>query len=389
MAYFISSNNNRFYVALESNYGVVPGWTSSDRCSGVQLKTHQTTELPKRRDKTGTRTYRGLSNRLRRPVDYEFRAYLTGVEGTETQPRHAAFFQAALGGSPQAFAGGTVAAAAGRELTFTANHGLAAGQALSCSDEIRFVAAVESPTKVILAAPFSKDPAAGAGIQGSVTYRPATDLPSLSIGDYWDPNTAVQRLIHGAAVDRLDLKINGGFHELHCSGPAADLIDTLSFESGQGGLSAFPVEPAIEELTAGPTPGHLGQVWLGIEPDRMYTLLDATLTVKNNVDLRSREFGTLIPQCLAPGAREVTCDFSLYERDDDATNALYQAARQRTPVSLMLQLGEAPGELCGVYLKSLVPEVPSFNDSEARVSWRFAASNAQGDRDDEIAVAFA
>jgi hypothetical protein len=58
-----------------------------------------------------------------------------------------------------------------------------------------------------------------------------------------------------------------------------------------------------------------------------------------------------------------------------------------TPISLMLQLGELEGQVMGVYLNSVIPEVPEFDDDENRLQWRFRASRAQGTVDNEIAVA--
>ena len=55
-------------------------------------------------------------------------------------------------------------------------------------------------------------------------------------------------------------------------------------------------------------------------------------------------------------------------RDDDATKALYQAARQQSPISVMFQLGDNDGQLMGVYLKSVVPEVPEFDDGKTGCS---------------------
>jgi hypothetical protein len=92
---------------------------------------------------------------------------------------------------------------------------------------------------------------------------------------------------------------------------------------------------------------------------------------------------------ISPGRRTVSFDFSLFEKDDAATAGLYQAARQRSPISVMLQLGQNTGQLFAVYLKSVIPEVPSFDDGERRLQWRFQKSKAQGTHDDEIAVAFA
>ena len=45
--------------------------------------------------------------------------------------------------------------------------------------------------------------------------------------------------------------------------------------------------------------------------------------------------------------------------------------------------------MMGVYLKSVIPEVPEFDDGQNRLQWKFRASRAQGTVDDEIAVAFA
>ena len=54
----------------------------------------------------------------------------------------------------------------------------------------------------------------------------------------------------------------------------------------------------------------------------------------------------------------------------------------------MFQLGQQDQQLVGVYLKSLVPDVPEFDDSDHRLRWRFRESRAQGTVDDEIVVAF-
>jgi len=81
-------------------------------------------------------------------------------------------------------------------------------------------------------------------------------------------------------------------------------------------------------------------------------------------------------------------DFSLYGRDDEATVALYQAAQQQSPIEVMFQLGEAPGQLFGMYLKSVIPEAPEFDDSEAKLEWHFRGCRAQGTVGDEFVVAF-
>jgi hypothetical protein len=148
------------------------------------------------------------------------------------------------------------------------------------------------------------------------------------------------------------------------------------------------MEPTVSELIYSPVPGHLGQAWVGLGPSRFHTVTSAQITVDNNLETRRNEFGMIDPRCLVAGEREVSVEFELYSRDDASFNELYQAARQRSPVPCFMQLGEVEGELCGVYVKSFVPEVPEFVDDENRLRWRFKASRAQGTAEDEIYVVF-
>jgi len=135
-------------------------------------------------------------------------------------------------------------------------------------------------------------------------------------------------------------------------------------------------------------PGNLGQVWLGVAPNQFFSVSDASIQIQNHLDTRSKEFGTSLPRAIVPGIRSVGVTLQLFGQDDAATTALYQAARQQSPVGMMFQLGQIPGQLMGVWLKSLVPDVPQFDDSDTRVQWKFTDTRAQGTADDEIVVAF-
>jgi hypothetical protein len=88
------------------------------------------------------------------------------------------------------------------------------------------------------------------------------------------------------------------------------------------------------------------------------------------------------------GEREVTIDFEVYAADDEQTKALYEASRHRSPIRALFQLGQTTGQMFGVYLKSVVPELPAFNDGDLRLSWGFTECRAQGSGDDELVVAF-
>jgi len=389
MASYISSNANRFYAELESSYGQTPAITAQNRFPAVKLTAKNQLEKADRRDKTGSRTFVGIPAGLRRTTSFDVTTYMTSWGGQSSGPSYGPLFQASMGASPAMYAGGTAAAgSSGTSLVFAAPHGLVAGQGVSCNGEIRFVTAIVSATAVQVNAPFSSGPAAGTEIAPSISYFPATELPSASIFDYWDPSTALQRILCGAAVNRMTVTVNGDFHQFEFEGMAQDLIDSSSFAAGMGQLSSFPVEPVIGAFDYSIVPGNMGEAWMGSTPGQFYTITSGTFQLDNGLDLRSKEFGTNLPQAIAPGPRSVTAAFSLYELDDTATQGLYQAARQQSPVSVMFQLGQQTGQVVGVYMMSVVPVVPEFDDSDNRLQWKFQGSKAQGTTDNEIVVAF-
>jgi hypothetical protein len=386
---YILSNDNRFYVALEQSYGVAATVSASNRIPAVKLTTKQQTEKVQRADKTGSRTFSGNPSGLRTQTSFGLKTYMANWADPTSVPPHGPLFQACLGGTAAQSAGGTVASASGSSMVaFTAPHGLTPGVAVTSGGEIRFVTVVVDADTVQLNAPFSITPTTNSQTGPTTTYQTAESLSSLTLFDYWSPSSAVQRVLAGVAVDALSIKVNGDFHEFDFSGQAQDLVNTASFQSGQFGLSSFPGEPSVAPINYSIIPGNLGQVWLGSSPTRFLTLTNATVTFANNLDLRANEFGAILPSTIAPGQRTVSINFSIYQTDDAATAALYQAARQRSPISVMMQLGQQQGELFGIYMQSVVPEVPAFDDSDKRQQWQFQSCRAQGSVNDEIYVAF-
>jgi hypothetical protein len=384
---YIASNDNRLYAAVEADYGQAAEVTEDCRFPAVRLSAKQVNERPVRHDKTGTRTYPGLPAGSRRRTSYALRAYLSGWSDQTKQPGYGPLFEAALGGEPLVFAGGTISSASGTSVIFHGAHGLSAGQAVVVNGEMRFVSAIESSTAVQVNAPLS-GAVSGSAATPTVTYHPAKQLKSVSLFDFWSPESFVQRIVTGAGVDELKVKVNGDFHEFEFRGPACELIDSGTFVDGQGGLTAFPAEPAVAPFASTVIPGHLGQVWLGVTPERFYTLTAAEVSVRNHIEDRVREFGADTLRGIVPSQREVRADFELYGADDEQSHALHQAARKRSPIQAMFQLGQQQGELFGVYLKSMLPESPDFDDSETRLIWKFADCRAQGSGEDEIVLAF-
>jgi hypothetical protein len=386
---YISSNNNRWYCQLESLYGQVPLNSPQGRFPAVQMSVQQKFDTPARRDKTGTRSFAGATANMRKNTTFALTTYMTSWASSAGAPGYGPLFQAALGASPLLFTGGaSTATSTANAIGFAAPHGLTAGQAITFAGEIRFIVAVIDSQTVLLGAPFSTIPTAGSAIGPTVTYLPTTELPSFSLFDYWTPSTAVQRLLCGCAVNQMQLEVNGDYQEFAFSGMAQDVLDSCSFASGQGQLTAFPNEPAPGAAPITVIPGHLGQVWLGTTATRFLTLTGAKVTLKNQLDMRTHEFGSLVPMAINPGMRSVQLDMELFGQDDAATLGLYEAARTRSPITAGFQIGQTAGQLLGVYMKSVVPEVPQYDDKDTRLQWQFSGSRAQGQGDDEIAVAF-
>jgi len=389
MSCYIASNNNRFYVALEATYGATPMIGPENRFPGVKLSIKQEFEKPLRRDKTGTRTFLGLPPNTRRYTEFELRTYMTGLDPQSLETGYGALFKAALGGDTRLYAGGTAGVGStGRTLVLSQPHGLEPGQAVTFGGEIRFVQAIVDDNTVLLNAAFTLTPSEGSPIGPAITYFPGPVLKSASIFDYWSPAEAIQRILCGAGIDKLDLRVNGDYHEFRFRGAAMDLIDNCSFTEGQGQLSNFPAEPTVNGYNYSLIPGHLGQAWLGAISEQFFTVTDARVSLDNNLELRAKEFGSALPRCLVAGRRTVTVDLSLYGSADTGSQSLYKAARDRSPIEVMLQLGQQSGQLCGVYLKSVIPEVPQYDDSETRLQWHFQGCRAQGTGDDEMVVAF-
>ncbi len=388
MSCYISSKENRFYAALEQSYGNAALISEADRLPAVKLQASQTAERLERRDKTGSRTFAGLASGRRNETRFRLSTYMMSWPLDRPEPFCGVLVHAAMGAPPLVFAGGSVQSISGMQLTLAAAHDLTIGQAVSIGGELRFISAVVDAQTVVLNAPLTEGQASGWPVDRTVTYRLQSNLPSVSIYDYWSPDSSVQRVVTGCGVDELSVRINSDFHEFGFAGPASDIVDSASFVSGEAGMVQFPAEPSVVQSAYAVVPGNLGQAWLGYSPDRFYTLTGAEVTIGNNMDLRAREFGMSAPRCLVPGMRDVKTTFSLYEKPDTATKALYQASRQKSPISVMFQLGQQVSQLCGVYMKSVVPEVPGFSDDDPQLEWRFSQCRAEGIVDDEVYIAF-
>ncbi|MBI4904151.1 MAG: hypothetical protein HY820_10980 [Acidobacteria bacterium] len=389
MAGYISSNNNRHYVNTEAGFGEIPTITSNHRFLASSVQVRQEHIQPKRKDKTGSRSVDAVAGQLRRATAFQVKNYLTARNAPGDAPAYGPLLEATLGGTVRQFSGGTVdALLSPTSVRLTTPHTLSMGDAIGFGGEIRFVTSVVDAQTVDINSPFTIQPSAGSPMGATVSYGLGSNLKSVSLFDYWSPEAAVQRIVSGAVVDRLKVDLNGDLHEMEFRGHAADLVDTASFNPGLGQLSDYPVEPALAAFAEAPVPGHLGQAWIGAGSDQMFTITDASVILDNNIDMRNREFGSAIPKGFAAGKRAVSIQLSLYGQDDSVTTALYTAAKDRTPITVMLQLGEQAGQLMGIFMKNVIPSIPEFDDRETRLQWRFDGCLAHGANDDEMHIAF-
>src|SRR5687768_3089111 len=280
MACYIASSDNRFYAGIEPEYGTAAAISAVNRVPAIGLKIRQEAEAPRRLDKTGGRTFTGLPSGLRKTTTFELSTLLVGWTDPLIEPNYGSLFRAALGNAPLFISGGTVQSAPEpTRLVFSGSHGLSVDQAITFEGEIRFAAAIIDAQTIILNAPFTTTPGAAEPIGPAVTYLPANKVPSLSIFEFWDPGDSVHRILTGGRVDRMQLGVNGDFHQFIVSGLGRELVDSVSFSGGQGGLSTFPAEPAVAEWNYSPVPGNLGQAWFGAAPQQFFSLLEAQVSL--------------------------------------------------------------------------------------------------------------
>jgi hypothetical protein len=105
MACYISSAKNRHYAAVESSFGQAAAITEAERFTSLGLRIAVEQEKARRRDKTGTRTYQGISGELRKQIGFQVGTYLYQRDEASPAPRYGALVESAMGSSPLASLG--------------------------------------------------------------------------------------------------------------------------------------------------------------------------------------------------------------------------------------------------------------------------------------------
>src|ERR1017187_7664061 len=107
---YVSTELNRHYAALESSYGVTPAPAPSNAFRCLKSSIDLVQDYLQRQDKTGSRSYAGVVPGGRRHGKFEVQSYLIPSGAAGSPPNMGPFFQAACGGTPQTFGGGTATA---------------------------------------------------------------------------------------------------------------------------------------------------------------------------------------------------------------------------------------------------------------------------------------
>src|SRR5258708_1182947 len=122
---YIRRDLNRLYAALESSYGATPTPSPANAFRALKSNIELVQAYLQRQDKTGSRSYAGVAPGGRRHGKFDVQAYLIPSGSAGAAPSMSPFFQAACGGTPEMFPGGTAAiGSAATNVVFSAPHGL-------------------------------------------------------------------------------------------------------------------------------------------------------------------------------------------------------------------------------------------------------------------------
>lgn len=383
---YIASSSNRIYVKSENDFPELNNMADAEVAPVTSFALTSNRKLLYRRDKTGFRSESPVMGPQRELIEFTLESYGTGWSGGTFKPPIAPMLESAMCESTQLGAAFTVQSNSGTSVTLDADAVISVGMGLAFGSEIRFVESVSGPRDFTLNAAFSIQLAAGATLDGCANLASGDATRTMAILDTWAPSQAIQRYVTGAITDQMRIRVNNDFLEFALRGFARNLYDNVS---GVGGDDfEFPSAPnGSTPLVNSPIAGHLGQAFIGFPVSRLCTLTSAEVRVENNIEPRTDEFGCFQTKAFVLGRRRVSLDLTVFERNDELSQALYAKAVNNEPVPVMLQIGNQPGSMFAIYLPSVLFPVPAFNDSETRLLWQFRNAVAMGLQNDEIFIA--
>ena len=382
---YIATLSNRIFIKSEADHPEANNMEAAELAPVTSFAVNSNRKRIFRRDKTGFRSEAPATGQQRELIEFHLDGYGTGWSGGASKPAIAPILESGLCQSATLGTTYAVQASTGTSITLQSDAALTIGTGLAFGSEIRFVESILGPRDFTLNAAFTVQLGAGASLDGCANLSPG-DIPNtMSILDSWAPNQAVQRYLTGAIANELSISINNDFLEIGAKGFARNLYDSVS---GIGGSDfQFPTAPTAPNLMSAPISGHLGQAILGVSAARLCTMTQATIHIANNIEPRTDEFGCFSTKGFVLGRRKVTLDLTIFERNDELSQALYTKAVNNEPVSVMLQIGNQPGSMFAIYMPTVLFPIPSFSDAQPRLLWQFRSAIAMGLQNDEIFIA--
>lgn len=383
---YIATLSNRIFIKSEIDSPEVNSMAGSAIAPVTSFQVTTQRKQLFRHDKTGFRSESPVMGPQRELIEFTLDSYGTGWEGGTSKPAIAPILESGLCRSASLGTAFTVQSSLGSSVTLLQIAPLTIGMGVAFGSEIRFVEAVSGPRDFTLNAPFSVQLTAGAQLDGCANLAPGDQANTMAILDSWAPGQAVQRFLNGAISDQLKISVNNEFLEISTKGFARNLYDSVS---GSGGVGfQFPAVPAgPSPLISAPIAGHLGQAFIGIPAARLCTLTQAEVRIDNNIEPRTDEFGCFSTKAFVLGRRKVALSLTVFERNDELSQALYTKAVNNEPVPVMLQMGNQPGAMFAVYLPAVLFPVPAFKDDQPRLLWQFRNAVAMGLQNDEVFIA--
>lgn len=316
---FSLSRNEHGYVKLESAYGTIPTFANTDAFRFVRAAMLNDVAVIQRPDKTGSRSQ--------------------------------------TAGTP------------GRKFArWTCEMGLSASGSVG----------VKPHVDPFLVALFGKAPTVNAGV--SVVYSMDDAIPSLSLASYRSrSNNITDRILHGAVVTGATFNLGQDAATWAVEGTGQWVLESGQWANAdatqKGGLSSFPAEPGAPDASdGGLTIGFTGSF---TGPDgAMGNIRQSQIRVLTYNDTVRDTFGEFYPTETEGDERVVTLAFSVYDKDDTATEKLRQYANAKTPIDVTMVVGTVAGNIWSFALNQIQLAAANLNDNQRRWAMDFGESRA-------------
>lgn len=383
---FSLSRNERIYVQKQTDPRVIPnsGGTASVAVANyLRFKQAQLNARPSmltRPDKTGTRSAtRGVLGRKSANWSIDLSLAGSGVAGTI--PPCDPLLVALFGQNASVLAGsGTITGATNASpiVISDAGHPYVDGDVVylagvggnAAANGIHVVANAASGTYELLGSSGSGAyTSGGSSSRVAVRYAMADAIPSFAMYSFRTPSTLQQRCAFGNVLTQATFNLGQDVADWQANGESVWVLDSDNFSIAdlveKGGLTSFPSEPAgTLPSDGGIIAGFTGKAILA--GGTVTNIRQATISIgTGNVFVRDN-FGSYYAEEAEGDERAVSVNFSVHDRDDAATKALYAAALDKTAIDMVLQIGTIAGNVFVFQLTGVQLDEPSLDDGQRR-----------------------